>query len=213
VVAACLALPAGAEASKLTAAYYPQGCCDIPDRVYYQYTAAAGELNNLNVDRSATYGTHVLGYAATIVRNVRFGDSGALVSSTPVLQLMPEKVGVATLCTPGLLPVVLCLSQASSLSVSVNLGDRDDRFRVGEWVPTTALWEGLSVDGGTGNDAITGGAGNDSINGGDGNDQIVLPGDNGRADLVTCGPGNDTVTRVGGPDPADVINADCEVVN
>jgi Ca2+-binding RTX toxin-like protein len=179
----------------------------------YQYVAAPGEANNVNVDRSTVLGTTVVGYAATIVRNLRIGDSGALITSTPLLQLMiGGKVGVATLCTPGLLPFVFCVSQADSVAVYVNLGDRDDRLRVGEWPAPYLLWEYLELDGGTGNDQITAGAGRDTINGGDGNDQIVLPADGNTPDSVVCGPGNDTVTRAGGPGPNDVISPDCEVV-
>ena len=47
----------------------------------------------------------------------------------------------------------------------------------------------------------------DSIYGGADNDTIYAK--DGVADIVVCGPGNDTATV----DPIDVVNADCEVAS
>jgi Ca2+-binding RTX toxin-like protein len=53
--------------------------------------------------------------------------------------------------------------------------------------------------------------GRDSVHGGPGNDFIDLEAD-GRADLIACGPGRDTVTFNLGRDAGDQTAADCEVV-
>lgn len=65
------------------------------------------------------------------------------------------------------------------------------------------------VFGGAGNDSINGGSGRDVIFGGGGNDFIDVRNDDSR-DVVSCGPGFDTVNNIPGPGPADVFASDCE---
>lgn len=80
------------------------------------------------------------------------------------------------------------------------------------------------VDGGTGNDKVYGDAGNDTVKGGDGNDYVsggagtdnlsggagkdVINSRDSSRDVVSCGPGRDTVTA----DKRDKVAKDCEHV-
>jgi Ca2+-binding RTX toxin-like protein len=64
-----------------------------------------------------------------------------------------------------------------------------------------------SLSGGDGNDTIDGGSGNDFLNGHGGDDTINA--NDGFADRVTCGPGND----VANVDEFDILTDDCETVN
>jgi Ca2+-binding RTX toxin-like protein len=67
------------------------------------------------------------------------------------------------------------------------------------------------INGGAGNDELTGGAGLDFLNGDLGDDLVHVSND-GAADQINCGPGNDVVDYDGAADPADIINGNCEVV-
>src|SRR3954465_13069846 len=69
-------------------------------------------------------------------------------------------------------------------AVSVTAGGGDDEVRA------QGLLDGLTVDGGTGNDTLLGGASADTLLGGSGND--FIDGNIG-ADTVSLGSGNDTV--------------------
>jgi Ca2+-binding RTX toxin-like protein len=64
-----------------------------------------------------------------------------------------------------------------------------------------------SLQGADGNDTIDGGAGNDFLYGHEGDDTINA--NDGFADRVSCGPGNDTANV----DEFDTVSDDCEVVN
>ncbi len=211
VVAACLALPAMAEASTLTASYY-EGSSRAPEQVTYTYNAAPGETNNLTVERGARVpqGLPVL-IVRPYVTPVTFREGGGLITSAPVL--VPgsgTQTLLASLCAAPLLPVVLCLTQADTVVVTANLADGNDRIDSSRWMPGS-LVDAVGVDGGAGNDTVVTGRANELINGNDGDDRVTLVND-GAADAVHCGAGNDTVTRVGGVDPRDTINPDCEVV-
>ncbi len=118
-----------------------------------QFTAYAGERNDLTVDPGA-------GGA------VQFSDAGASIS--PRLWCTPFPLGQAT-CDPG---------GDSRLTdgggVSVDLGDDDDRAII-RWIPGTDTRPGaIRVSGGTGNDHIENAAnGLIRLDGGDGDDTLV----------------------------------------
>jgi Ca2+-binding RTX toxin-like protein len=118
-----------------------------------QFTAAAGERNDLTVDAGS-------GGA------VQFSDAGAPVS--PTLWCAPFPPGQA-LCDPDADPRV-----TDGGGVSVDLGDNDDRAMV-RWVPGTDTRPGaIRIAGGAGNDRIESSAnGLIRFDGGDGNDTLV----------------------------------------
>src|SRR4051812_37115098 len=114
-----------------------------------QFTAAAGERNDLTVEAGSG-------------GEVQFSDAGARVS--PGLGCVPFPVGQA-LCDPDGDPRV-----TDGGGVSVDLGDSDDRASI-RWVPGTDTRPGtIRVAGGTGNDHIENSAnGVIRFDGGDGN--------------------------------------------
>jgi hypothetical protein len=118
-----------------------------------QFTAAAGERNDLTVDAGS-------GGA------VQFSDAGAPVS--PGLWCAPVPLGQA-LCDPDGDPRV-----TDGGGVSVDLGDSDDRAMI-RWVPGTDTRPGaIRVAGGAGSDHIENSAnGVIRFDGGDGNDTLV----------------------------------------
>lgn len=63
------------------------------------------------------------------------------------------------------------------------------------------------LDGGLGNDYLDGGKGDDRVVAGAGSDTVLAT--DGDVDRISCGDGNDRVVA----DPADVVDADCEVVS
>jgi Ca2+-binding RTX toxin-like protein len=140
---AALAVGGGAEAARgATASGRPA-----------QFTAAAGERNDLTVDAGS--GGQVL-----------FSDAGAPVSAG--LWCVPFPLGQA-LCDPDGDP-----RETDGGGVNVDLGDGDDRAVV-RWVPGTDTRPGtIRVAGGAGDDHIENSA-NDLIrfDGGDGNDTLV----------------------------------------
>jgi Ca2+-binding RTX toxin-like protein len=162
------------------------------------YNAAAGEVNNVNVDQS--------GAAVTI------NDSTSPVTA--------DATAVTNGCSQDDPNTVTCPTVAA---ITINLGDMNDSLD-----STTSVTAPENVDGGAGNDrCLSGGAGNDVIHGGagddciygdtgngtsvSGNDQIFgddgsddLRGQSGN-DLVSGGAGDDFVT--GGPG-ADQVNGD-----
>ena len=85
-------------------------------------------------------------------------------------------------------------ARSSFDAVSLSAGGGDDEVRV------QGLLDGLTADGGTGNDTLTGGPFADTLSGGSGNDFID---GNGGADKVALGSGNDTVQW----DPGDGSDA------
>src|SRR4051794_8143577 len=89
--------------------------------------------------------------------------------------------------------------RASFTAVSVTAGGGDDEVRV-QGLPL----DGVTVDGGTGNDTLIGGAGAETLSGGSGND--LVDGNIG-ADTVSLGSGNDTVQWDPG-DGSDVVAGD-----
>ena len=62
-----------------------------------------------------------------------------------------------------------------------------------------------SIDSGAGNDTVTA---HGNVRGSGGNDRIDVSGNPEQSDVVSCGPGRDTVAA----DPNDSVNADCEAV-
>jgi len=64
-----------------------------------------------------------------------------------------------------------------------------------------------TINGGAGNDTIAGGLGADTIDGGAGNDKIDAF-DRAQTDIITCGPGYDSVIA----DTSDTVASDCERV-
>jgi hypothetical protein len=118
-----------------------------------QFTAVAGERNDLTVDAGA-------GGA------VQFSDAGALVS--PGLWCVPFPLGQATCDPDGDARIT------DGGGVSVDLGDGDDRATI-RWIPGTDARPGaIRVAGGAGNDQIENSAnGFIRFEGGDGNDTLV----------------------------------------
>ena len=84
-------------------------------------------------------------------------------------------------------------------TVSVTAGGGDDEVRL-QGLPL----DGVTVDGGTGNDTLIGGPGAETLNGGSGND--LIDGNIG-ADTIALGAGNDTVQWDPG-DGSDVVSGD-----
>src|SRR4051812_1671441 len=89
--------------------------------------------------------------------------------------------------------------RASFTAVSVTAGGGDDEVRV-QGLPL----DGVTVDGGTGNDTLIGGAGAETLSGGSGND--LVDGNIG-ADTIALGSGNDTVQWDPG-DGSDAVSGD-----
>jgi Ca2+-binding RTX toxin-like protein len=118
-----------------------------------QFTAAAGERNDLTVDAGS-------GGA------VQFRDAGAPI--TPWLWCAPFPLGQAS-CDPEGGP-----READGGRVSVDLGDGDDRAII-RWIPGTDTRPGaIGVAGGAGSDHIENSAnGLIRFDGGDGNDTLV----------------------------------------
>jgi hemolysin type calcium-binding protein len=118
-----------------------------------QFTAAAGERNDLTVDAGSG-------------GQVQFSDAAAPVS--PGLWCVPFPLGQA-LCDPDGDPRV-----TDGGGVSVDLGDGDDRASI-RWIPGTDTRPGaIRVAGGSGNDHIENSAnGVIRFDGGDGNDTLV----------------------------------------
>src|SRR3954465_1810273 len=75
-------------------------------------------------------------------------------------------------------------ARSAVTTVSVTAGGGDDEVRI------QGLLDGVTVDGGAGNDTLLGGPAADALSGGTGND--VIDGNQG-ADTVSLGAGNDTV--------------------
>jgi Ca2+-binding RTX toxin-like protein len=214
VAALALAITASAQASTLSATYY-EGSGRAEEQIAYIYNAAPGETNNLVVERSGPVpqGIPGTGIARTYVALVTFREGGGLITNAPLF--IPGSgllvTGIGSLCAAPLLPVVLCMTQANSVFVGANLGNGNDRIDVSRWTPVSGA-DGVEVNGGAGNDTVVTGRERDFINGDDGDDRVTLVND-GSSDSVRCGAGNDTVIRVGGVDPLDNINPDCEVVS
>ncbi|HEY0343340.1 MAG TPA: hypothetical protein VGC59_01760 [Solirubrobacteraceae bacterium] len=118
-----------------------------------QFSAAAGERNDLSVDAGS-------GGA------VRFDDASAPIG--PGLWCVPLPLGQAT-CDPDGGPRL-----TDGGGVSVDLGDGDDRAMI-RWIPGTDTHPGaIRVTGGAGNDRIENVAnGFVQFDGGDGNDSLV----------------------------------------
>jgi hypothetical protein len=118
-----------------------------------QFTAAAGQRNDLTVDAGS-------GGA------VQFSDAGAPISAGP--WCLPIPLGQA-LCDPDGDP-----RATDGGGVSVDLGDGDDRAMI-RWVPGTDTRPGaIRVAGGAGDDRIENSAnGIIRFDGGDGNDTLV----------------------------------------
>jgi Ca2+-binding RTX toxin-like protein len=144
------------------------------------YTAAPSELNDLDISATST--------------NFVLVDSGAQITPGPG-------------CTAAGNSAACPIDRINGLTVS--LGDGADRVDNMTSAPST-------LSGGDGNDSLNGGSGNDILrgnkgvdtqSGGAGDDLIDSRGDKG--DIITCGPGNDTVRA----DSADSIASDCEIID
>jgi Ca2+-binding RTX toxin-like protein len=103
---------------------------------------------------------------------------------------------------------VLCPA-SGIIGLTVSAGDEDDSIKNATAAPSTISGgEGNdSLEGGSGNDVIRGNKGLDTQTGGAGDDFIDSRGD--KADIVTCGIGNDAVSA----DGADTVAGDCEIVD
>jgi Ca2+-binding RTX toxin-like protein len=202
VVAACLALPAMAEASTLTATLeFSSRPPSEGYAMYYGYDAAAGERNDLTITQLPQ---------AALLRTA-FADRGALISGpSPVLlgPLPGVPVGLApvTTCVPGLL-LVACVSLIKDAYVYVTLADGNDRARV-------EGSGGAFIDGGSGNDTLGGGPGGESMIGGTGADTLLGgAGFDGAYYLSSTGPlavTLDGVANDGAPGEGDNVGADIE---
>lgn len=99
-------------------------------------------------------------------------------------------------------------SPASVTTISIDLGDGNDRLDIGGGVGRIYCLGGLgndTINGGAGNDTITAGGGRDSVNGGVGDDRL----DGGpTADTVIGGDGAD---RIYGSDANDYLEGDAGV--
>jgi Ca2+-binding RTX toxin-like protein len=144
------------------------------------YAAAPGEVNQLIV--SAT------------------GPDFAL--SDPGATIEPGKG-----CTGG--PSTVVCAGAGVIGFTLSGGDGGDSLENTTSLPATFSGGdgGDSLKGGPGTDTMRGNQGIDTVSGGDGDDLIDVRGD--RADIVTCGPGADTVRA----DGSDLIDSDCESVD
>ncbi|HSI34390.1 MAG: calcium-binding protein [Phycisphaerae bacterium] len=95
-------------------------------------------------------------------------------------------------------PAPFSLDIGTSERLAVNMNGGDDTFTAGNGLATLIQ---LTVDGGSGNDAITGGDGNDTLLGGDGNDTVA----GGRGnDAAFLGAGDDAFVWNPG-DGSDVV--------
>ena len=137
-------------------------------------------------------------------------------NSGPDIQVRDRPGITSASCTPLNVNTVLCSGayapvQANPNPASIDLGDGDDKFRMGvgkqsviEAGPGNDTVTGSSqgggirrpgdiIRGGPGNDSLNGGADMDEIDGGDGDDQIFARGVDTAIDTIRCGPGTDTV--------------------
>ncbi len=128
------------------------------------YTAAPGELNNLNVSLSGV--------------DYLLSDPGATITAAPACTGMG---GTATCAGAGI------------IGITATAGDGADSL-TNDTLTRSTLSGGDgndSLQGGSGNDILRGNQGVDTHAGGAGDDLIDVRGD--RSDVVTCGDGNDTV--------------------
>lgn len=224
--AALLLCAASAEASTLSATYYPYAgsCCE--SRADLSYVAAPGERNDFTLSHSAL--------RWPVPRSVGFGDLGALITQVP-LPIVEYGSGfgfVGVACAP-LLVHVTCFTHAMNVGAHIDLGDGHDRatgapVQVPPLDCRTPPCFGIVWDGGSGDDNITGTHVSDQMVGGDGKDvlnpvdggDLVQAGNDddlvrlsvdGVRDQVFCGAGIDTVLRTA-VDPLDIVDADCEIV-
>ena len=106
-------------------------------------------------------------------------------------------------CTPDSATQVTC---PNVVRITADLADADDHVR--NTTPLPSNMQGSAgndvIEGGLGDDVLLGEAGIDQIFAGDGNDHVNTRG--GLADLVDCGPGNDTLLY----DPFDHVSSTCE---
>jgi Ca2+-binding RTX toxin-like protein len=144
------------------------------------YTASPGEVNQLTV--SATGSDYAL------------SDPGASIQA-------------GNGCTGGGQNAVC--SGAGIRGLTLAGGDGGDSLENATSTPSTfSGGDGAdSLKGGSGNDIMRGNQGIDTLAGGAGNDFIDVRGD--RADIVSCGPGDDTVRA----DGSDLVDSDCEHVD
>ena len=96
-----------------------------------------------------------------------------------------------------------------SIGFTLSGGDGGDSLENTTSLPATfSGGDGAdSLKGGSGNDILRGNQGVDTVSAGAGDDFVDVRGD--RADIVTCGPGADTVRAYG----SDLIGSDCEQVD
>lgn len=135
------------------------------------YTAAAGERNDLRIDRVA----------------------GGYVFTDPGARIVPQ-AGCASMG-----PRAVRCTDAGNLGIEVRVGDLDDRVRAHAGVSLTA-GGGPGNDvliGGSGRDGLYGDAGNDRLYGGPGDD-VIGPGAG--FDLISCGRGREEVVNPGSGD-------------
>jgi Ca2+-binding RTX toxin-like protein len=139
------------------------------------YNAAAGEVNNANVDQSGT--------AVTI------NDSNSPVTA--------DAAAITASCTQDDANTVTC---PTVTAITINLGDMNDSLS-----SSTSVTAPETVDGGDGNDCnLNGGAGNDVIHGGPGDDCIYGDTGNGTSvsgnDQLFGDDGNDQLRGQSGND-------------
>jgi hypothetical protein len=209
VLLICIAVPASASASRLE---LRPGAAGGENEL--AYTAGADEVNNVALHRSA-------GLPGGSVWNLQ-DIEGPVTERVPPCEKYTQGGGLGE--------VSICPDDHVT-SIVLDLGDRDDFAPVDDvtliYVPvkihagegrdriTMHSDAGNLLDGGPGNDVISsegwpgwnplwaGGA--DTVTGGEGDDEIHTR--DGRADVVSCGPGAD---RVFGDD-LDSVAADCEL--
>jgi Ca2+-binding RTX toxin-like protein len=147
------------------------------------YTDEGEEANNLTISLSGP--------------DYTLSDSGAAISS-------PADCFATS--PPG--PTATCPS-AGIVGITVRAGAGADSVTNDTSTPST-LFGGDgddSLQGGAGNDVLRGNEGVDSVAGGAGDDSIDVQGN--RADVVSCGEGNDTVLA----NASDAVSPDCENVD
>jgi len=131
--------------------------------------------------------------------------------------------GADTVLTGGARFTARTTSQSLTLDGVANDGEPGENDNLSPNVLRAEDGEGASVivgsdigqtwlNGNGGNDQIDPKGGADTVHAGDGDDTITISPD-GAKDVIECGAGTDTVTRVGGVDPLDQINANCENVS
>jgi len=168
-----------------------------------QFSAVAGETNNVTVSRSATLYT-VTDPGSTITPTGPCASVNANTATCPV-----TGVTTVTLTVADLNDQANVAASVTLVAVTISGGAGNDTLTGGETTDDTIIGDDFL---GTGNDTLTGLGGDDRLIGGDGND--VMDGGAGNEffdvgngnDTINGGPGNDRIESGATPDGTDTYN-------